>query len=823
MNELKKKYNNIPYELKNLKRWVCFKTEGIENDKISKRPYNPMTGKLAKVNDDLTWSTFDIALSGCVKYKCDGIGFILGHGIFGVDIDNHKLPNGEFVLSQEDFERLKQDFLDTLSSYSEVSPSGKGVHIICKGKLPNCSKHKGCIELYGEGSFLAFTGNSLNDSPLWFREEEIKTLCDKYITENIYIPKFSNKQFSNPSYRQDIKLSDDDVINLVMSSKNGETFYKYYHDGDISMDNNNPYNADMNFCKILVLYCGNDKAQIDRIFRNSALMRDKWDELENDKTYGENIIDSAINENKDLYLSHINNIKPIFSEQDNYVLDEKEPKDLVINGCKMNLDEFGEPIIRIKQIYKKYPYNDTGNAYRFYDYFGDLFKYNVTDKAFMYWTGKTWIKDYGDTIIRKYANKLIDILITEENNLMEEIENYTKSGDTIKASLLQEVLKVCKKNTSRLSNKPGKDAMIFEFWHLYDIKVESKVFDPDEFLLNTDSGIIDLTTGKLLPWDKLRYMSKNTNVKVSYDEPKEWLKFLHSVFDTGDEQQTQEIINSMQTCLGYSLTGSTREQVMFMLLGNGSNGKTTLVETISEILGDYSDTIKSDILMSQKGNTNSDTFSLAKLQKKRMVVTGETDENGRLAEAKVKSLTGEDKISAAYKFGNEFDYYPEYKLWMCTNNKPIIRGQDFGIWRRIFLFVFTNLFDKKSKDIYLKDKLAKEYPQILGWMIQGALLYKEKGLIESESSRVEKTDYKLKMDNVAQFIESECIISPSSCTNAKLLYSVYKDWARDNTDFILKEQRFAESVISKGYIKKIDEKKRTFYIGIKLPRADIGA
>ena len=106
LEELQKKYEKVPKELKDLRRWVCFKVEGTSNGKTTKRPYNPLNGVLARVNNNLTWSTFDIALKGCIKYECHGIGFVLGDGIFGIDLDNHVDKNGELEMSPEEFKTL---------------------------------------------------------------------------------------------------------------------------------------------------------------------------------------------------------------------------------------------------------------------------------------------------------------------------------------------------------------------------------------------------------------------------------------------------------------------------------------------------------------------------------------------------------------------------------------------------------------------------------------------------------------------------------------------------------------------------------------------
>lgn len=823
IESLNERYSLVPLELKSLRRWVCYNVETIEDGKTTKRPYNPLNGKLAKVNDQLTWNTFNIAINGCVKYGFDGLGFILGNGIFGIDLDNHPDENGE-VKSNEEFNELANEFINALDSYSEYSQSGKGIHIICQGKLPEGARRKGSVEMYDTGRFFAFTGNPIHNVPINNREQEIIPLWEKYVkTENNFSSNLSTQSRYIPFGAVKLEMSDEDIINAALHSKNGSDFYRYYHDGDLSYNNNDASKADLSFCNMLAFWCDKDEAQMDRIFRNSALFRKKWDEYRGNKTYGQMTIEAAVRNVANGYVK-LAPIQPTFkiknptkegNKEDIKQYNEKEMKVSEYNP-EMNVDENGEPIFRIKQIYKKYSYSDTGNANRFYDYFGELFKFNVTDKCFMFWTGKTWIRDVTD-IIRKYANKLIEILKQEESQIEEDIANYTKSGDKIKADLMKGILDAARKNSSRVANKAGKDAMLSEFKSLYDVSVESKSFNQDDFLLNTESGIVDLRTGEISSFDKSKMISKNTNIKVSYETPKNWIKFLHEVFDNGNKEETQQIVDSLQTCLGYSLSGSTKEQVMFLLYGNGSNGKSTLTEEMTFVMGDYGDNIQSSILMQQKNNNSSAVYSIAKLQTTRFVETGETDDGGRLAEAQLKALTGGDMISAQYKYGNEFSFKPKFKIWMSTNNKPIIKGTDYGIWRRLFLFPFLNLFEGPNKDKTLPDKLKAESPQILGWCIQGFLKYQENGdLIRPKAITTAIEEYKNQMDVVAQFIEKECMLNESYIIDSKALFQAYKEWAQDNSEYIMKESKFSEELKKKGLGIKKQSNGKTIYLGIRL-------
>lgn len=818
IQQLNERYRNIPQELKTLKRWVGYKVETLFGGKKTKRPYNALTGSMAKVNDSLTWSTFNLAISGCTKYGFDGIGFVLGDGIFGVDLDNHFNENGELETPQDEFNALASEFIDTLDSYTEWSQSGHGIHIICKGKLPEGSRRKGCVEMYDANRFFVFTGNAIKNVEIKDGEEKIVPLWEKYVYTPVAIQPISTHQqrYMGATY-ETLKLSDEEVLTNVANSRQAQTFFRYYDNGDTSLQGGDASKADMAFCSMLAFWCNKDAVQMDRIFRNSGLMRPKWDEFRGQRTYGQITIDVACRSVGETFVkTKLVDKVTIVNKDKKPTLAEEEIAPTSEEEVLMNLDENGEPIFRYKKIYGHYPLSDTGNAMRFYDYFGELFKYNVTDKTFMFWTGKAWIKDTTG-IVRKYANKLIEIMKEDDAALANQIVELSKSGETEKAKQMETLLNASQKNTARVANKAGKDAMLFELQSIKDIAVQSSEFDKDDYLLNTDSGIVNLRTGEILPFDKSKMMSKNTNTKVSYERSEVWEKFLYSVFDNGNEAETLELIESLQTCLGYSLTGSTCEQVMFLLYGEGSNGKSTLTETIANIMGTYADNISSSVLVQQKNQSGSAIYSIAKLQNARFVETGETDDGGRLNEAQTKILTGGDTISAQFKFGHEFSYKPKFKIWMSTNNLPNIRGGDYGIWRRIFLFTFRNTFSDKQKDKTLPDKLRRDADKILGWCIKGYQKYQERnGLIMPKQIKDDIQDFKKRSDILAQFIDKKCVLDERGTIECTEMYKIYKDWAADNTEFVKKESQFSvELTMKPGITMKKNNAGILCYYGIR--------
>ena len=267
------RYDNIPDELKQMNRWVLYRLDwDAERGKYTKRPFNARTGRYAQSNNPNTWCDYETAIYVVDLY--DGLGFMLGDGIFGVDIDGVELHDP-----------VVKEVLTTLNSYAEISPSGKGVHVICKGSKPRGACRKGNFECYDKGRFFTVTGDMIPGYEI-LREctETIKPLFDKYLARE------EKKVISTPKqYSIGESLSDSEVIEKA--SRN-ERFTQLYHYGNGSGDASRD---DMSLINMLVFWTGGDRQQIDRLFRDSALMRPKWDRKQSGSTYGQISINRCLN------------------------------------------------------------------------------------------------------------------------------------------------------------------------------------------------------------------------------------------------------------------------------------------------------------------------------------------------------------------------------------------------------------------------------------------------------------------------------------------------------------------------------------------------
>jgi putative DNA primase/helicase len=224
------------------------------------------------------------------------------------------------------------------------------------------------------------------------------------------------------------------------------------------------------------------------------------------------------------------------------------------------------------------------------------------------------------------------------------------------------------------------------------------------------------------------------------------------------------------------LTGSTREQVLFFLYGLGANGKSTLLEVLQALFGDYATQTNTEtfLVKHRGGGIPND---VAALKGARFVAAAEVEAGRRMAEVLIKQLTGGDKITARFLHGEFFEFKPTFKLWLSANHKPVIRGTDHAIWRRIRLLPFTVQIPKEEQDRELPEKLKAELPGILNWALAGCLQWQYGGL-ESPKEVTEATEgYREEMDVMADFLAERCFVAPGASATAKELYSSYTSWA----------------------------------------------
>lgn len=724
-------YESIPEELKRLPQWVCWKGETGENGKLRKTPINPRTGGGAMSNNPATWTDFQTAVQASAQYS--GVGFMFAPPYFGVDIDGVSDAIQKFQGGEDD--NIVSEFVHTLCSYTEYSQSGKGIHIICRGELPEGGRRRKNVEMYQDGRYFIMTGNdAAGYADIADCTEQIKPLHEKYIG--------GGKEPTTGIQIVPISMTDREAVDNALRSRQGRMFGDLY-EGRWESYFNSQSEADLSFCNMLAFWCRCDMDLMDRIFRSSGLMREKWDRKQSGTTYGALTLQKAV--------KGCNKVYEPPAQYGVSIGRSTPPKTTVL-----------------------YSFDDMGNAKRLADTFGDSIRYSHVNKCWYYYDGRKWCTDRSGVI-----GRLSDEIVEEmKHNL----------ADYLKLPCDQEDMeKQFNKHLKYSRSNKGKKAMLNEAMHHVPILPEQ--MDQHNHLLNTANGVLRLRTGTLEAHDPKLYLSKMALCEYTdkVDCPR-WEAFLQEIF-AGDA----ELIRYIQKAVGYSLTGSTSEQCAFFCYGNGRNGKSTFLDVVSGLMGDYAVNIQPETIMvrhSAGGGANSD---IARLKGARFVTSVEPSEGMKLNEGLIKQLTGGDKVTARYQYGNEFEFTPEFKLWMGTNHKPIIRGTDTGIWRRVHLIPFTVTIPEEKVDRHLLHHLRAELPGILHWAVEGCLMWQREGLKKPAAVEDATKEYRSEMDVMSAFLESCCIVGAGREKTADL-YQAYSRWADENNEYKMSSRKFGREM-----------------------------
>lgn len=737
-------FDNIPSELKQYGLFCTWKL-----DDRGKIPYNPVTKTLAKSNNKNTFHSYQQILPFLSEYyQIDESGKILGglglgifNGYSAIDIDDCRDPkSGELSA-------LANDVIQFCSSYTEISPSGKGIRIILKTPtLINKETHyinnrNNGLEIYisdNTNKYVTITGNVLYNNDI--AEIDISYIVDRYMKKN-------TNQAATIQPTIDAEILEDVDIKLRNALRYNPRLKELW-ENKAPGSGSNESELDQSLCNSLAFVFEGNYPAIEQAFIKSPYFLSKDDKhvkkWYNHPTYREETIKGAI------------------TRFHNYKMQQVQEFEL----------------------------NDTGNAHRFVDNFNHLVRFNVDNKQWMVYNGHYWQND-----TYNHVKNLAEIVIEQMKQ------------DALAA--YGEQRKELFKNVKRVLSSSGKESMIREAQHLKSIPVTNADFDTEDYLFSTKSGVVDLRNGTILEANKEQMLSRHSDVEIDKGEPKLWLKFLSEIFNN-----RTDIIEYIQRILGYAMTGYTKEQSMFIFLGDGSNGKSLLLEVVSKILGSYGTTSSVDILVERR-NHSANMSEIARLNNIRTVITDETEMGDRLKESGIKSMTSDHGyITARFLYGNEFTFKPKFKIFMATNHRPIIRGTDHGIWRRIKIIPFDVIIPDDKQDRYLGEKLYNERGKILWWMIEGSMKWFKDGLKTPNLISAAITDYRSEMDLVQRWINENCEIDSTATTPSIELFKNITQYIYDNKEFQMSNTLFGRNMSKKFKKRRIGN--TTHYIGIRL-------
>jgi putative DNA primase/helicase len=338
--------------------------------------------------------------------------------------------------------------------------------------------------------------------------------------------------------------------------------------------------------------------------------------------------------------------------------------------------------------------------------------------------------------------------------------------------------------------------------------------DAHPHLLNCANGTVNLKTGRLSPHRKEQYISHL--IDLDYDPKAKaplWEKSLREIFNGDDD-----LIAFVQRAFGYSTTGEPNpEKCLFIPHGTGDNGKSLLMETVTDVLAELAHVAASDTFVSSNQKHGSTQNDLASMRGARLVRVPETGDGERLARHIIKMITGGDTIRARFLYREYFSYMPLFKVWIVTNHLPAVPHTDKAAWSRIKVIPFAREFGPKEQNKRLREQLRKERSGILTWIVRGAYDWYKHGLGELPLAVAEATfDYRASQDTVSRFLLEDVIDDQHSRVPKPLLYDEYRTWCKSEGLNAIGRNTFHEAIRERGYRETKDSRGDRFYPGLRL-------
>lgn len=446
----------------------------------------------------------------------------------------------------------------------------------------------------------------------------------------------------------------------------------------------------------------------------------------------------------------------------------------------------------------RYTLTDSGNAERLADLFGGIVHYVREKKQFVVYNGKIWEPDISEAKVMAFS-KLVARSI------------YKEAADEPDDEHRQAKVRHAKASESRQRRKAMIDCFIAE----PGVEISVKQLDTNHFLLNCLNGTIDLKTGRLRPHDQADFITQIVPVEYKPGARSDfWDTFLQQIFDN-----KQELIDYIQCAVGYSATGSQRESAIFFNHGAGWNGKSTFLGAIQDTLGsDYATEIEPQVFMIQKfGKSTGPDESAAMLYKKRFVKSTEVQEGQRLSVSHIKRMSGGEDLHHNRKWEHAFNYQPTHKLWLSGNHEPIITDTTNSIWLRLKKIPFTVTFTSEKRNPNLRDELLKGHQEaILAWIVRGCVTWQKTGLVEPEIVTIATNQYREGQDILAEFLNRCCKFEVSVKETVADVYTTYKQWCEDNSNYCIGKNDFNTKLEEKGLRKMPGTGNKTTWHGIRL-------
>lgn len=431
-------------------------------------------------------------------------------------------------------------------------------------------------------------------------------------------------------------------------------------------------------------------------------------------------------------------------------------------------------------------FSESGMARAWVEKHGENWRFTAKWRAWHQWDGTTWVQDQKNSI-----TWVIDEHCREMQAEARELTPTQRS-------------RICTiKNFNAINSLSGANPMC---------ATAADDWDANPFLLGTPAGIIDLKTGQSIGASREQLISKKTSIAPA-EGPHPWWDSVLARAHKGDAG----VAKFIQKWCGYLLTGDTREERFLFIHGPGGGGKSKFLTPIVEIMGDYCRTAKIESFTAKDRSEHSE--EIARLVGARLVTASETEDGTRWNESRIKQLTGRDKIAARHMHQSTFEFQPQFKLVFVGNHKPALRSVGEEMRRRIDMLEWSGSIPQDERILDLPERLKAEYPAILHWMIQGAMLWMQEGLQRPVVISTSTDDYLTGEDTIGAWID-DCIELSDGCrTPSQELYESFKRWTDKNGEFCPSQKRFSQKLEDRGYAKYRNSSGRGF-TGIRVKLMD---
>ncbi len=843
---------NIPQELRSFNNWVGFIISS-EGKKIPIDPKIEGDGRWASISNPDTWGSFEQAAKTVEVGMCVAIGFAMTPetGLIFVDLDCHE----DKLETEEEKEKLRKQFKAMCSAvspyrtYQEKSLSNTGIHLLAFGSLDEDLKTGESplmpIEIYSSGSkrFVIMTGHKINDFEISEEEQVNRSL--RKLHSNYFEKKSSTdlnlKDRPIIGVIDNEKYDDDTVLKIALQNEDFRLLWEGQWDKVVDKEGNQKYSqqhyADFALIRKLTFYTCNNPVQVERIFRQSPCYlsygkNGKWSKYESDIRKDIQTASSTCTAVYSPKLPKPNESNILINEEDNlWTPDFVDIKTRIENGAIDNpalkgrlLSYIGKyrfsNIIYIDYLHT-YDLNVNGNTQIVRRVLGDQLIFSNKMNSFFKWNGKKY-EMVDENVLYHVITEVLamvehSVFMWIVNEVMEAdgttvVQKTGKTDVTQKDILELRALEYFNRCSSMVTIKNCADI----FKKLKGMYLNMDLTDYQESpYVNLENGVLDLTTKELLPHSTEHRLHKIMG--CSYDPAATCPTFdtmLETLFP--DKEVRKEMLKAFGLCLAKEQVPA--KKALMLLIGEKDTGKTTLINCINSVLGEYGTSIDNSVLMRSHNQKSNVGPELLELRDTLLISTSEVAQDARLDSAKIKAMTGNTTISTRNLYDKKMITFSIIGLiFIDSNYSPAIQN-DEAMWSRLKIFKFTEKIINKDKN--LQKKLSEEKAGIFNRLLEGLQLVLEEGeIIECQSMLEAKEQYKTEMTVTEQFI-GDCLIISETDTDrvaTTKVFETYQNWCKDNGFYPMIRNKFYSEMSS-----YVDRKKSGTEYFIRVRLSELG-